>query len=61
MLFSQRFLFSGLCLYGKEAILKCLRAVTGKEITPGIIAVIQSFGSKIKCFSQFDIVYLEDE
>ncbi|MBE9551157.1 MAG: transposase [Proteobacteria bacterium] len=43
----KRSLLSSLCLYGKEAILKYLRAVTGKEITPGIIAVIQSFGSKI--------------
>lgn len=43
----KRSLLSGLCLCGKEAILKYFRAVTGKEITPGIIAVIQSFGSKI--------------
>ncbi len=38
---------SNLCLCGKGAILKYLRAVTGKEIVPGIIAIIQSFGSKI--------------
>ncbi len=43
----KRSLLSGLCLCRKWAILKYLRAVTGKEITPGIIAVIQSFGSKI--------------
>ena len=43
----KRSLLSSLCLCGKGAILKYLRAVTGKEITPGIIAVIQSFGSKI--------------
>jgi len=30
-----------------KAIRKYLRAATGKELTPGIIAVIQSFGSKI--------------
>jgi len=43
----KRSLLSALCLCGKEAILKYLGAVTGKEITPGIIAVIQSFGSRI--------------
>ena len=43
----NRKLLSGLCLCGKEALLKYLRAVTCKEITPGIIAVIQSFGSRI--------------
>jgi len=40
-------LLSGLCLCGKEALLKYFKAVTGRELTPGIIAVIQSFGSKI--------------
>ena len=43
----KRSLLSGLCLCGKEAILKYLKAVTGRELTPGIIAVIQSFGSRI--------------
>ncbi len=43
----NRKLLSGLCLCGKEALLKYLRAVTCKEITPGIIAGIQSFGSRI--------------
>jgi len=43
----NRKLLSGLCLCGKKALLKYLRAVTYKEITPGIIAVIQSFGSRI--------------
>jgi len=43
----KRSLLSGLCLCGKEAILKYFKAVTGRELTPGIIAVIQSFGSKI--------------
>jgi len=32
---------------GKEALIKYLKAATEKNITPGIIAVIQSFGSRI--------------
>lgn len=32
---------------GKEDLLKYFKAVTGRELTPGIIAVIQSFGSRI--------------
>jgi hypothetical protein len=43
----KRSLLSGLCLCGKEALLKYFMAVTGRELTPGIIAVIQSFGSRI--------------
>jgi len=43
----NRSLLSALCLCGKEAILKYLKAVTGKEIVPGIIAVIQSFESRM--------------
>jgi len=43
----NRKLLSGLCLCGKQALRKYLQAAIGKEITPGIIAVIQSFGSKI--------------
>ena len=39
--------FASLCLCGKEALLKYFKAVTGRELTPGIIAVIQSFGSRI--------------
>ena len=40
-------LLSGLCLCGKEALLKYFKAATERELTPGIIAVIQSFGSRI--------------
>jgi ribosomal protein S27E len=43
----NRSLLSGLCLCGKEALLKYFKAVTGRKLTPGIIAVIQSFGSRI--------------
>jgi hypothetical protein len=43
----KRSLLSDLCLCGKEALLKYFKAVTGRELTPGIIAVIQSFGSRI--------------
>lgn len=43
----NRSLLSGLCLCGKEALVKYFKAVAGRELTPGIIAVIQSFGSRI--------------
>jgi hypothetical protein len=43
----KRSLLSALCLCGKEALLKYFKAVTGRELTPGIVAVIQSFGSRI--------------
>ena len=43
----DRSLLSGLCLCGKEAIVKYFKAVADRELTPGIIAVIQSFGSRI--------------
>jgi ribosomal protein S27E len=40
-------LLSGLCLCGKKALVKYFKAVTGRELTTGIIAVIQSFGNRI--------------
>ena len=43
----KRSLLSGLCLCGKEALLKYFKAVAGRELTPAVIAVIQSFGSRI--------------
>ena len=43
----NRSLLSGLCLCGKEALVKYFKAVAGRELTSGIIAVIQSFGSRI--------------
>jgi len=43
----NRSLLSGLCLCGKEALLKYFKAAAGRELTPRIIAVIQSFGSRI--------------
>ena len=43
----NRSLLSALCLCGKEAILKYFKAAAGRELTPGIIAAIQSFGSRI--------------
>jgi len=43
----NRSLLSSLCLCGKEALVKYFKASTRKEIAPGIIAVIQFFGSKI--------------
>jgi len=43
----NRSLLSELCLCGKEALMKYLETITERDITPGIIAVIQSFGSRI--------------
>jgi len=43
----NRSLLSELCLCGKEAVVKYFKATTRRDITPGIIAVIQSFGSRI--------------
>ena len=43
----NRSLLSDLCLCGKKALVKYFKAVTDRELTPGIIAVIQSFGSRI--------------
>ena len=43
----KRHLLSDLCLCGKEALLKYFKVVAGRELTPGIIAVIQSFGSRV--------------
>jgi len=43
----NRSLLSLLCLCGREALVKYFKATTRKEITPGIIAVIQSFGSRM--------------
>ena len=43
----RRSLLSSLFLCGKGALLKHFKTVTGRELTPGIIAVIQSFGSQI--------------
>jgi len=43
----NRSLLSALCVCGKEALIKYLKAATKKDINPGIIAVIQSFGSRI--------------
>ena len=40
-------MLSGLCLCGKKALVKYFKAATGSEIIPGIIAIIQTFGSRI--------------
>jgi hypothetical protein len=43
----NRSLLSELCVCGKEALMKYLKITTEKDITPGIIAMIQSFGGRI--------------
>ena len=55
----NRSLLSELCLCGKEALVKYLRTVTGRQLTPGIIAVIQSFGSKINFHPHIHILITE--
>jgi len=55
----NRSLLSGLCLCGKEALLKYFKAVAGRELTPGIIAVIQSFGSRINLHSHLHFLVSE--
>jgi len=55
----NRSLLSGLCLCGKEALLKYFMAVAGRELTPGIIAVIQSFGSRINLHSHLHFLVSE--
>ena len=44
----NRSLLSGLCLCGKKVLVKYFKAVTGSEIIPGIITIIQTYGCKIK-------------
>jgi len=43
----NRSLLSELCLCGKKALVKYFKATACRALTPGIIAVIQSFGSRI--------------
>jgi len=43
----NRSLLSSLCLCGREALVKYFRATARRDISPGIIAVIQSFGSRM--------------
>jgi len=43
----KRYLQSSLCRCGVQALLKYLKVVTEKELTPGVIAVIQTSGERI--------------
>jgi len=43
----NRSLLSELCRCGKDVLEKYIKATTRRDITPGIIAVIQSFGKRI--------------
>jgi len=56
----NRKLLSGLCLCCKQALLKYFKAVTERELTPGIIAVIQSFGSKINLHPHLHFLVTEE-
>ena len=55
----NRSLLSGLCLCGKKTLVKYFKAVAGREITPGIVAVIQSFGSRINLHSHLHFLVSE--
>jgi len=55
----NRSLLSSLCRCGKEALVKYFKATTRKELTPGIIAVIQSFGKKINFHAHLHFLVTE--
>jgi len=44
---------------GKETLVKYFKAVAGRELTPGIIAVIQSFGSRINFHQHLHFLVFE--
>lgn len=43
----RRSLLSSLCLGAVKALLKYLKFVTERELMPGVVAVIQTFGDRI--------------
>lgn len=55
----NRSLLSGLCLCGKKTLVKYFKAVTGSDIIPGIIAIIQTFGSRINAHPHLHFLVLE--
>jgi hypothetical protein len=57
----NRSLLSCLCLCGKEAFLKYFKAAAGRELTPGIIAVIQPFGSRVNLHQHLSISYKKSD
>jgi len=49
----RRSLLSSLCLAAVKALLKYLKFVTGEELMPGVVAVIQTFGDRINFHPTF--------
>jgi hypothetical protein len=43
----KRQLLGSLCQAAVQALLRYFQAVTGTELIPGVVAVIQAFGEKI--------------
>lgn len=50
---------NNLCLYGVRALLKYFKAVTGKELTPGIVAVIQTFAERMNFHAHLHFLITE--
>lgn len=55
----KRSLLSNLCLCAVQAILKYLRVTTGLKLMPGIIAVIQTFGSRMNFHPHLHVLTTE--
>ncbi len=55
----RRTLLSSLCHCAVKAVLIYLNAVTGKELTPGIIAAIQTFGERINFHPHLHLLVTE--
>ena len=55
----KRRLLGSLCQAAVQALLSYLRATTGTELRPGIVAVIQSFGQKINFHPHIHLLVTE--
>jgi len=55
----KRKLQSDLCHCGVEALLKYFKALAGKELTPGVIAVIQIFVERINFHPHLHVLMTE--
>jgi len=52
-------LLSSLCLAAVKALLKYLKFVTGRELMPGVVAVIQTFGDRINFHPHIHVLTTE--
>jgi len=55
----RRSLLSSLCLAAVKALLKYLKFVTGRELMPGVVAMIQTFGDRINFHSHIHVLITE--